>query len=38
MNKIWIESMNSFEPQCFTEGLQIDNVIYKDSITIGQKK
>ena len=34
---MWIESMNSFEIQCITEGLQIDKagLKYKDSITIG---
>ena len=25
MNRIWMESMNSFKIQCVTEGLQIDN-------------
>ena len=24
MNRMWIESMNSFKVQCNTEGLQID--------------
>ena len=25
MKELWIESTNSFEIQCITEGLQIDN-------------
>ena len=25
MKRIWIESMNSFEIQCITQGLEIDN-------------
>ena len=32
MNRIWIESMNSFEIQCNTEGLQIDKAVINTKI------
>ena len=38
MDRIWIESMNSFEIQCITEGLQIDNACLSTKIQSQKNK